>query len=74
MVRFDRTILPGGEGKIEVKVSIKGKTGLLQKSIRVYSNDIRNNEEILTVKATIKDSVKVSSKSLSFRGRGNSSD
>ncbi|MBN1626934.1 MAG: hypothetical protein JW944_10460 [Deltaproteobacteria bacterium] len=68
MVRFDRIILPGGEGRIEIKVNIKGKTGLIQKSIGIYNNDVSNNPETLTVKAIIKDSINVSSKSLSFRG------
>jgi len=34
----------------------------------VYSNDIRNNQEALTVKALIKDSLQILPKALSFRG------
>lgn len=69
MVRHDRTILPGGEGKIDVKITIKGKIGSISKTVRVYSNDISNNPELLTVKALIKDSIQISSKSLSFKGK-----
>lgn len=69
MVSFDKTILPGGEGKINLKVNIKGKSGSIQKSVKVYSNDLENNETVLTIKAFIMESIKISSKILRFKGK-----
>jgi hypothetical protein len=46
-------IPPGGEGKIEVKVSTKGRKGNLQKSITVYSNDPANPRYMLKMQGDV---------------------
>jgi hypothetical protein len=68
-VNYDKTILPGKEGSITLKVNIKGRTGSLDKTARVYSNDPKAMEETLSIKAFIKESIKVSSKSVRFKGK-----
>jgi hypothetical protein len=67
-VNYDKTILPGQTGSITLKVNIKGRTGSIEKTARVYSNDTRNSEETLTVKAFIKESIRISSKTVRFKG------
>jgi len=67
-VNYDKTIPPGQSGHITLKVNIKGRSGSIEKTARVYSNDPVNNEETLTIKAFIKESIKISSKSVRFRG------
>jgi len=68
-VNFDKTIPPGKEGNITLKVNIKGNTGAIEKTARVFSNDPQNYMVILTIKAFIKESILVSSKSVRFRGK-----
>jgi len=67
-VKFDKKISPGGEGKITLKVSIKGKNGSIEKTARVYSNDSKNSEEILTVKAVVEELIHVAPSSIRFSG------
>ena len=44
---------PGGEGKIEVKVSTRGRKGKLQKSVTVYSNDPTQPRFMLKVEGQV---------------------
>jgi len=46
-------IPPGGEGQIKVTLDTGGKTGQLDKTIRVTSNDPRRRSSTIKVKATI---------------------
>ena len=46
-------IPPGGEGKIKVKVSTRGRKGALQKSVVVQSNDPKQPRYILKIKGMV---------------------
>jgi hypothetical protein len=47
VARFDRTIPPGGEGKITLEVKTKGLQGSFHKTARVFSNDPK--KRLLTI-------------------------
>lgn len=69
MASFDRTILPGGEGKITLRVNTSGYQGEISKRARVYTNDPRNNVELLTIKAFVKVPIYVSPRYVYLRGQ-----
>ena len=54
MVQFDRTVPPGGEGKIELKVNTNDLSGTIKKEAKVYTNDPKNSIVTLTLKAYVK--------------------
>ena len=54
MASFDRTIPPGGVGKIALSVHVQGYEGSIRKQARVYSNDPKNKQMTLTLKAFVK--------------------
>jgi len=64
VVQFDRTIPPGGEGKIELKVNTEGLSGTIKKEVKAYTNDPKNSIVTLTLKANIKLSILINPKSL----------
>lgn len=68
MVHFDRTIPPGGEGKITLRVDTKGLQGHLHKRAKVYSNSPQNEIEIISIKAFVRPSINISAKSLFLQG------
>jgi len=51
---FDRTIPPGGVGKIALSVTTQGQHGDIRVRTRVYSNDPKNKQITLTLKAFVK--------------------
>ncbi len=53
MARFDRTIPPGGEGKITLEVRTKGYQGKLHKKARVLSNDPKQPQVIIGLKGDV---------------------
>ena len=53
MASSDR-LKPGEKGKINAKVDLEGKQGLISKGINVYSNDPKMPVVTLTLKAVIK--------------------
>ena len=53
MARFDRTIPPGGEGKITLEVRTKGFQGKLHKTARVFTNDPKNAQVIIGLKGEV---------------------
>lgn len=56
MVDYDETILPGGEGEINVRINTNNYgQGTYKKTIRVDTNDPENRIIILTVNASIKE-------------------
>ncbi|MFC1867702.1 hypothetical protein ACFL0H_06170 [Thermodesulfobacteriota bacterium] len=59
MVRYDRIIPPGGEGKISLKIKTKGLSGNIRKKAKVYTNDPKNRLVTLTVEAFIKVPVQI---------------
>ena len=54
VVDFDRRIAPGSRGKVVVTLDSKGLRGPVAKSIQVYTNDSRNPQLELVVKANIR--------------------
>jgi len=68
VARFDRTIPPGGEGKITLKVQTRGYQGAISKSAKVYTNDPRKNIELLTIKAFVKVPIYLSNRYVHLTG------
>lgn len=68
MVRFDRIIPPGGEGNIALKIDTRNSSGPIQKSVRVLTNDLKNTDFILTVKAFVKVPINISPRQVDMRG------
>ena len=54
MVSFDRTIPPGGVGKIKLSMSTEGFQGNIRKRARVYSNDPEAKDAYLSIMAFVK--------------------
>lgn len=53
MARFDRTIPPGGEGKITLQVRTKGYQGKFYKRARVFSNDPKHPQVTIGLRGII---------------------
>lgn len=51
---------PGEAGKIDVLIDIRGKTGNVAKTVKVYSNDPKNPVVTLTLRMYIKNRVHLS--------------
>ncbi|MBN2034673.1 MAG: DUF1573 domain-containing protein [Deltaproteobacteria bacterium] len=69
MAYFDRAVLPGGEGKITLKLNTKGYEGKVRKTASVYTNDPDNPRESLTLEVIVKTPITVSPKSVYIRGK-----
>lgn len=61
MASFDKAVLPGGEGKITVKINTKGYRGNRTWSVAVYTNDPSAQSTYLKLKADVKVPVYLSS-------------
>ena len=68
MAYFDRTIPPGGEGKITIKVNTRGYSGRLRKTARVYTNDPWHPSESLKIEAFIKTLINLSPRYVLLQG------
>jgi len=68
VAQFDRTIPPGGEGKITLKIKTKGYQGEIRKRAKVHTNDPRKKVEVLTIRAFVKALIYVSPKYVRLRG------
>ena len=64
MARFDRAIPPGGEGRIWLNVNTKGFKGNINKTALVYTNDPGNKIVRISLRAFVKVSILVSSRSV----------
>ena len=69
MASFDRSIPPGGEGKITLWVRTKGFQGNIHKSAKVYTNDPRMKVVTLSIKALVKVPIYLSSHYVNLRGK-----
>ena len=69
MASFDRTIPPGGEGKITLSIRTKGYDGAKRWSTRVYTNDLSIKTVNLTVKAFVKVPIHLSPRYVRLYGR-----
>ncbi len=68
MASFDRSIPPGGEGKITLKVHTKGYEGEIYKNAMVNTNDPVLNVVNLWIKAFVKVPIHLSSRYLYLSG------
>lgn len=59
MAHFDRAVPPGGEGKITLRVKLKGYEGPVSKTATVMCNDPHNQRAVLTMKGTVKPLIAV---------------
>lgn len=69
MASFDRSVPPGGEGKITLKFNTNGYYGPVTKSARVFSNDSTRRVQTLSIKATVRTPIYISPRSVYFKGR-----
>jgi len=65
---FDRSILPGGEGKITLRVNTRGYDGKIRKTARVYTNDPRIPQDYLVIEALIKTPIVLSERMVFLQG------
>ncbi|MEN6486653.1 MAG: DUF1573 domain-containing protein [Syntrophobacteraceae bacterium] len=69
LAHFDRTVPPGGTGKITLKMNLKGFQGAVKKTANVSSNDPANPRMVLTIQGTVKTIIDVRpSGTVAFRG------
>ena len=68
MASYDRSIPPGGEGKITLKLNTTGYEGKVRKAARVYTNDPKTPQEILVIDALVKTPIMVSDKMVFLQG------
>jgi len=66
---YDRSIPPGGEGKITVTVHTQGYVGRIYKTASVYTNDLKKSRFRLGVKAFVRVPITVSPRFVILRGR-----
>ena len=59
MTRFDRVVPPGGEGKITLRVDLKGYQGRVVKNATVISNDPRQPTAPLTLLGTVRPFIEI---------------
>ncbi|MBP8645614.1 MAG: hypothetical protein KBH99_05785 [Syntrophobacteraceae bacterium] len=69
MAHFDRAIPPGAEGKVTLKVNLKGYQGNVKKTATVFSNDPQNPRSVLTVQGFVRSLIELRPGSaVAFRG------
>jgi len=59
VAQFDRAIPPGGEGKVTLKVNLKGYQGNVKKTATVFTNDPQNQRASLTLQGNVKAQIEV---------------
>jgi len=68
VARFDRTIPPGGEGKITLEVRTAGYQGKMHKTARVFSNDPEHPQVTIGLKGEIWSPIHVTPLYVRLRG------
>lgn len=68
MARYDRTIPPGGEGKISLEVKTKGYQGDVHKTARVTTNDPEHSQIIIGIKGKIWAPIQMTPRYASLKG------
>jgi hypothetical protein len=66
---FDRAVLPGGEGKITLRINTRGYEGKFRRAARVYTNDPGNRMETLTLEVFVKTPILVSPRAVFIQGK-----
>lgn len=74
MASFDRTVPPGGEGKITLTVNTKGYSGEIHKAALVHTNDPKMQRVQIGVKAFVQVPILISSQNVFLRPRGDEAD
>lgn len=69
MASFDRSILPGGEGKVKIQVQTSGHAGQLEKTASIYSNDPDKPVNAIKIQAQVKAIIIVSPDFLQLSGK-----
>jgi hypothetical protein len=69
VVRYDRTIPPGGEGQITLRLKTRGYDGKISKGARVFTNDPKQRTTILTLKAEVKVAIRLSKRVVFLEGQ-----
>lgn len=68
MAYFDRSIPPGGEGKITLRVNTRGYDGRIRKTARIYTNDPKIPQETFVIEALIKTPIVMSERMVFLHG------
>jgi hypothetical protein len=68
VARFDRTIPPGGEGKITLQVQTKGYQGNVHKTAKVMTNDPKTPEMIIGMKGKVWAPIQINPKHVRLTG------
>lgn len=68
MASYDRSIPPGGEGKITLRLNTKGYDGRIRKGAKVYTNDPKASQEILIIEALIRTPIAISDRIVLLQG------
>jgi hypothetical protein len=66
--RFDRTIPPGGEGKISLQIKTANYQGKISRGAKVYSNDPSGKTETISIGVFVRVSIRVSPRSVNLLG------
>jgi hypothetical protein len=65
---FDRSIPPGGEGKITLRLNTRGYDGKIRKTARVYTNDPKTSQDTFVIEALVKTPIVISDRMVFLRG------
>jgi hypothetical protein len=68
VARFDRTIPPGGEGKITMQLRTKGYQGNIRKSARVFTNDPKSAQITITMHGEVWAPIQVKPRYVHLKG------
>jgi hypothetical protein len=68
VAHFDRSIPPGGEGKITLRLNTRGYDGKIRKAARVYTNDPKTPRDMLVIEAMVKTPIVISSRMVFLQG------
>jgi hypothetical protein len=71
VVFFDKTIPPGGEGKITLSVDTKRFDGNIKKTAKVYTNDPETARFTLRIRAFVRIPISVKPSYVRLYGKGN---
>jgi hypothetical protein len=65
---YDRSIPPGGEGRITLRVDTRGYDGKIRKTARIYTNDPRIPQDYFVIEALIKTPIVMSERMVFLQG------
>ena len=68
MAYFDRSIPPGGEGKIALRLNTRGYEGKVRKTARVYTNDPKTPQDTIVIEALVKTPIILSDRMVFLQG------